>query len=833
MRRILFLIIIALAASLQAQVTGLQGWNIFLDPGHSRQENQGVFGVSEAERNVRVALNLRDLLLSTTDIDTVYLSRTNDNQYVTLTQRTDMANRLGAAWFHSIHSDAGGPSANSTLLLWGQYRDGREKIPNGGKAMSDIMIKYLTDGLRTYTIRGSIGDCSFYGCTFNGPYLSVNRRSTMPSELSEAGFHTNPAQAQRFMNAEWKRLEAKTFYWSILEFHNLEKPFFGTCAGYILDIDTGVPVNGARVHLNGKTYVTDTWETVFKRYSNDPDELHNGFYYFEALPDSELQMIVEADSFYSDTLSVQIKDDFFTFRDVDLISQRAPMVVSTDPEEGAERVPAWDKLVIEFSRPLDKQLFVDSVRYSPHFTADYTWIEDDRKLVIKPDTLQYLTAYSITIPGTVTDRYGHAFDGNGDGIGGDDFVLNFATGPRDMEPPSLLSYLPERNAEGVDRRAIVSFVFDEPLLESSVADSLINYVTYRDREPVPGKVVYYPVGGFGVLSYFPSQQLDPATIYLVQVLPGLQDIHGNISTATRGFRFTTGETEYSYKEIDDFEAGINNWWMPQQSGTSTGFVTEKTGREAATTVVNLVTNSRTSMNLYFSWDKDADEWIVREYLGGGAPRNVQFSGEDVLQAYIFGDGSGHKFRFALDDRVPVSGATNHEVSPWYTLDWLGWKLISWNMATDGTGDWLGDGNLDGTLRMDSFQLTRGEQSDSLSGNIYIDDLRLARIIPASVQFSEKTELPSEYKLYPNFPNPFNPQTTITFTIPRAERVTLKIYNLNGRLVTTLIDQKMSAGRHAVRWSGMNQSRQMAANGVYLYTLEAGAFKETKKMTFIK
>ena len=99
--------------------------------------------------------------------------------------------------------------------------DKREKVPNGGKAMSEIMVDLLTMGMRTDT-RGAIGDCSFYTWSdwcerSGGPYLHVNRVSIMPSELSESGFHTNPRQNQLFMNAEWKQLEAMIFYWSILE----------------------------------------------------------------------------------------------------------------------------------------------------------------------------------------------------------------------------------------------------------------------------------------------------------------------------------------------------------------------------------------------------------------------------------------------------------------------------------------------------------------------------------------------------------------------------------------------------------------------------------------
>jgi len=206
----------------------------------------GIYGYSEAERNLRVGLRLREYLLNTTDIDTVYICRTNDQQFVTLSQRTDYANRVGAAWYHSIHSDAGAPNSNSTLLLWGQDYYGNEKVPNGGKAMSSVMVDILTRGMRTNT-RGSYGDCTFYRNTgacspsWPGPYLHVNRRTTMPSELSEAGFHTNPRQNQLFMNADWKKLEAKTLYWSILKFFGIKRPFVDTCAGIISDIESDQP----------------------------------------------------------------------------------------------------------------------------------------------------------------------------------------------------------------------------------------------------------------------------------------------------------------------------------------------------------------------------------------------------------------------------------------------------------------------------------------------------------------------------------------------------------------------------------------------------------------
>lgn len=76
------------ANSSAQEVIGLSGWSLFLDPGHSRTENQGLYNYSEAEKVLRIGLALRDMLLTTTDIDTVYLSRDNDQVSVSLSQRT-------------------------------------------------------------------------------------------------------------------------------------------------------------------------------------------------------------------------------------------------------------------------------------------------------------------------------------------------------------------------------------------------------------------------------------------------------------------------------------------------------------------------------------------------------------------------------------------------------------------------------------------------------------------------------------------------------------------------------------------------------------------------
>ena len=840
MNKILLLSIITILSftTAQTQVTGLAGWDIFLDPGHSQKENMGIYNYSEAEKNLRVALYLRDLLLTTTDIDTVYLSRTNDQQQVSLEQRTDMANQLGATWFHSIHSDAGSSEYTSTLLLWGQYYSGQEKNPPGGKAMSDIMNDLLTRGMRTNT-RGSIGDCSFYTWSTwcqesGGPYLWVNRTTDMPSELSEAGFHTNPTQNQLNMNAEFRKLQAYTYYWSILEFHSIPRPPVGIATGIITDLESGLAINGATVEINGQNYTTDTYESLFYKYSSDPDQLRNGFYFIEGLPDTTLDMIVSAPDYMPDTVQVTINNSFFTFTDFKLVSTIPPKVISSTPADGEINFNAYNPIYIDFSRPMDRTAVQNSLQFSPDFTAAISWLQNSSRLKIKPDSLQFLTDYIITIGPAATDKYNHQLDGNGDGTGGDEYVLHFRSGPSDIWPPRITANYPVSNATGIDLQPIIGIVYDELLDPASVDSSLFVLApTNSPQTPVSGILKLYTVKGRSVLDFFPQEKLLPSTNYRIRISPGFSDLLGNTILTTSYYYFTTTDYDPVLTSLDALEgAGItSNWWVPTASGSTIGIIpdTSITRMTASSEYTNLLSNSSYSMKLKFGWDTLAPSWLIREYLGGGAPRNARFDISYLLQVYIFGDGSNVKFRFAVDDKYVSDPAPpeNHEVSPWYTVNWYGWKLVSWDPSRDGTGVWLGDGVVEGTLRFDSFQLSY-EPGQPPVGVLYFDDLRLAKKNPLAVEDIASELIPAEYTLVQNFPNPFNPVTTIRFGLPQSGHVTLSVYDMTGRLCNTLVNDFRQAGFHTVTFDGSTY-----ASGVYLYMLHTDEIVMSQKMILIK
>ncbi|MDD5607662.1 MAG: 5'-nucleotidase C-terminal domain-containing protein [Ignavibacterium sp.] len=89
-------------------------------------------------------------------------------------------------------------------------------------------------------------------------------------------------------------------------------------------------------------------------------------------------------------------------------------------------------------------------------------------------------------------------------------------------------------------------------------------------------------------------------------------------------------------------------------------------------------------------------------------------------------------------------------------------------------------------------------------------------------------IPGEFRLEQNYPNPFNPSTTINYDLPKQSSVTLKIYNVTGEEVATLVNQDQEAGRYRIRWEA-----SQLASGIYFYQLIAGGFVETKKMVLMR
>ena len=91
-----------------------------------------------------------------------------------------------------------------------------------------------------------------------------------------------------------------------------------------------------------------------------------------------------------------------------------------------------------------------------------------------------------------------------------------------------------------------------------------------------------------------------------------------------------------------------------------------------------------------------------------------------------------------------------------------------------------------------------------------------------------TDLPPHFSLGQNYPNPFNPMTTISFSLPSKSFVSLKVFDVIGRKVATIVSEELSAGNHSRKWNAAN-----ITSGMYFYVLNAGSFSETKKLVLLR
>lgn len=94
-------------------------------------------------------------------------------------------------------------------------------------------------------------------------------------------------------------------------------------------------------------------------------------------------------------------------------------------------------------------------------------------------------------------------------------------------------------------------------------------------------------------------------------------------------------------------------------------------------------------------------------------------------------------------------------------------------------------------------------------------------------------VPKDFALHQNYPNPFNPKTIIKYSLPKTAKVSLKVYNVLGEEIATLVDSEQAIGFHQIGWDGRNSSGQQVSSGIYIYRIEAENFTSTKKMVFVK
>jgi WD40 repeat protein len=184
--------------------------------------------------------------------------------------------------------------------------------------------------------------------------------------------------------------------------------------------------------------------------------------------------------------------------------------------------------------------------------------------------------------------------------------------------------------------------------------------------------------------------------------------------------------------------------------------------------------------------------------------------------------------FSPDGKFIISGERDNTVKIWdvakrwklATLTGHNWQVSSLSFSPDGK--WLASGSFDGTVLLWEVNL----------------DAPGWPVEPAEKQLATWGEV-KKTELHQNFPNPFNPETWIPFSLSKPEHVIIKIYSLNGQLVRTLDLGRKPSGAYLSRdkaayWNGANEAGEMVASDVYFYAMETdGKSNGSRKMVMMR
>ncbi len=210
--------------------------------------------------------------------------------------------------------------------------------------------------------------------------------------------------------------------------------------------------------------------------------------------------------------------------------------------------------------------------------------------------------------------------------------------------------------------------------------------------------------------------------------------------------------------------------------------------------------------------------------------------------------SNFKYTLRVDTKAPLSFSLRSP-SDSSSVD-IPTPNFSWYATIDQDAGlshyqlWIDDSlsvdNIQGTTSAPSLPLTKGYHKwfvkavDKVGNERKSNQVWTVGILVTDVETKEEQLVPTEFALSQNYPNPFNPVTTIAYQLPTASNVTLKIYNLRGQEIRTLVEEEKPAGYYSIQWDGLDKQGMKVSSGVYIYRITGGSeFTASKKMLFLQ
>ena len=218
---------------------------------------------------------------------------------------------------------------------------------------------------------------------------------------------------------------------------------------------------------------------------------------------------------------------------------------------------------------------------------------------------------------------------------------------------------------------------------------------------------------------------------------------------------------------------------------------------------------------------DYDIWLIKTTSDGNLTWSSTIGGTESDRA--------SSIRQTSDGGYIISG---------YTSSFGDGSSDAWIIKTDSNGDTVWTKTFGGTEydRANSLSLTDdggffivGETESFGNGgkDIWVINTYETLTVKGTYLY------PETFRLYKNYPNPFNPITSLRYDLPKDGLVNITVYDMMGRIVKTLVNSSQTAGYKAVQWNATDNINEPVSAGLYLYTIQAGEFRQTKKMVLLK
>jgi hypothetical protein len=435
---------------------------------------------------------------------------------------------------------------------------------------------------------------------------------------------------------------------------------------------------------------------------------------------------------------------------------------------------------ITFSHRMNRTSVQQAISFEPAANVIFSWATD-YTVRANISNLAYETDYTMTINGSVAKdaENDNLLDGAGNETEGSNFVFNFRTISQDSEPPVVVSFDPQGNQE-ISARPIVRIEFDKPLNASKLDNKII--IKDKNENPLAGVQSYQVTANFkSVMHFMFNEDLNPQETYTVTLLAGVEDTYGNAIPEDFVFTFTARPRGVTLVNVlDDFNTLASSWFQPGTSGSTIGINTTSTNVSRNTEVLATV-ESTGSVRMNYLWLATSATPVIRWH---STIENPKFSRDNTIQYYLFGDGSNSQVAVVL--RSGGAGSTwGHQL---VTLDWVGWRLITWNLATDPIGSnvpststsaSLPSGNVLNLSCFLVYPAPMAERLDEVS-SIYFSQLRVVRLGGVS-----NPEIPAESGISIYTVNE-------SIKVSASENIkTIKVYSLVGTLVKSVNPEQLS------------------------------------------